>query len=202
MSDDGNQTRFGESLGDFLSLYPSQFVPNSQEDFPLFSHFGVSQYGQPATAPPWVPVAGQSNDNMHHPRRIFRRPHDNNFAIGSSSSLPDLTALRDGPTNPIQSDPSEQNYPSPSTDSHEEPSEFEPLPPLPVEASSEERAQWLRKKNALSARKNRKLKAMKAQRLEEQVVRLQLEKEKWKTRAETLRQLLTSNGIPCPRWND
>ncbi|KAH8831743.1 hypothetical protein DL96DRAFT_1434753, partial [Flagelloscypha sp. PMI_526] len=76
----------------------------------------------------------------------------------------------------------------------------ETVPPLPPNATPEERAIWIRRKNTLSARKNRKLRALKAQQLSEQATQLTIEKEMWKTRAETLRGLLSSHGIPCPHW--
>ncbi|KIK58408.1 hypothetical protein GYMLUDRAFT_45300 [Collybiopsis luxurians FD-317 M1] len=78
-------------------------------------------------------------------------------------------------------------------------SEDEPLPP---NASAKERSDWKKRRNTKAARRSRKRKAIYTERLEATVERLRLEKETWKTRALTLRQLLKSHNLPCPDFDD
>jgi hypothetical protein len=59
-----------------------------------------------------------------------------------------------------------------------------------------------RRKNTLAARKSRMKKLEQKVALEQTVERLTTEREIWKTRALTLRSLLTSHGIPCPDFHD
>ncbi|KAF9449970.1 hypothetical protein P691DRAFT_666278 [Macrolepiota fuliginosa MF-IS2] len=59
-----------------------------------------------------------------------------------------------------------------------------------------------RRKNTIAARKSRQKKLEQKAALEQAVERLTTEREIWRTRALTLRSLLTSHGIPCPDFND
>ena len=69
-------------------------------------------------------------------------------------------------------------------------------------ATDQEKIEWKRRQNTLAARRSRKRKMMNVQRLEETVERLTREREIWKTRALTLRQLLQSHQIVCPEFRD
>jgi Basic region leucine zipper len=74
--------------------------------------------------------------------------------------------------------------------------------PLASNATDQEKIEWKRRQNTLAARRSRTRKMMKVQNLEETVERLTKEKEIWKTRALTLKQLLHSHGIICPDFRD
>ncbi|KAH8833915.1 hypothetical protein DL96DRAFT_472811 [Flagelloscypha sp. PMI_526] len=216
-----SSSQFGDSLGDFLSIYPS--LPSmSPQDNSSFIQGGVGEYPREN---PWPSFPGHGRSHIYSaastglPPQLQPLPQSSYSQPGGSSQAisPDLspsTTPRGTPSilldpshpsgrvprrrNPPMANPS----PSPIYDQLEDFDDFETVPPLPANPTAEEKAQWLRKKNTLSARKNRKLKAIRAQRLEDQVAQLTIEKEIWKTRAETLRQLLSSHGIPCPNWDD
>lgn len=69
-------------------------------------------------------------------------------------------------------------------------------------ATEKEQIEWKRRQNTLAARKSRKRKLLHQQELEESVERLTQEKEVWRTRALTLRQLLHSHGVPFNEFQD
>lgn len=74
-------------------------------------------------------------------------------------------------------------------------------PPGP-NATEREQIEWKRRQNTLAARKSRKRKLQHQQDLEENVRTLTREREVWKTRALTFRQLLVSHGIPFNEFQD
>lgn len=92
--------------------------------------------------------------------------------------------------------------PSYSRVSDEEEDELTEEPPLAANATDEEKINWKRRQNTLAARRSRKRKLMQQQHLEQEVEDLRREKEVWRTRALTLRQLLISHGILCPDFKD
>ncbi|THU95901.1 hypothetical protein K435DRAFT_665462 [Dendrothele bispora CBS 962.96] len=63
-------------------------------------------------------------------------------------------------------------------------------------ATEREQIEWKRRQNTLAARKSRKRKLEHQQNLENQVEDLKVEVEKWKTRSQTLEQILRSHGVP------
>lgn len=69
-------------------------------------------------------------------------------------------------------------------------------------ATDQEKVEYKRRQNTLAARRSRKRKMLYQHELEETVRRLTTEKEIWKTRALTLRQLLQSHGVRCPDFED
>ncbi|KAG7451931.1 uncharacterized protein BT62DRAFT_272236 [Guyanagaster necrorhizus] len=69
-------------------------------------------------------------------------------------------------------------------------------------ATDQEKVEYKRRQNTLAARRSRKRKMVYQHELEETVRRLTTEKEIWKTRALTLRQLLQSHGVRCPDFED
>lgn len=83
----------------------------------------------------------------------------------------------------------------------EEEDELTEEPPA-SNATDQEKIEWKRRQNTLAARRSRTRKMLKVQRLEETVEKLTKEKEVWKTRALTLKQLLHSHGIICPDFRD
>jgi len=88
-----------------------------------------------------------------------------------------------------------------SPPSEDEEDELTEEPPA-SNATDQEKIEWKRRQNTLAARRSRKRKMMNVQRLEESVERLTREREIWRTRALTLKQLLVSHGIICPDFRD
>ncbi|KAJ8523216.1 hypothetical protein ONZ45_g341 [Pleurotus djamor] len=69
-------------------------------------------------------------------------------------------------------------------------------------ATEKEQIEWKRRQNTLAARKSRKRKLEHQQLLEDQVQDLASERDKWKTRALTLQNMLHSHGIPFTQFTD
>ncbi|KAF4590740.1 hypothetical protein EYR40_009337 [Pleurotus pulmonarius] len=69
-------------------------------------------------------------------------------------------------------------------------------------ATEKEQIEWKRRQNTLAARKSRKRKLEHQQQLEDQVQALSSEREKWKTRALMLQNMLHSHGIPFAQFED
>ncbi|KAG7100109.1 hypothetical protein E1B28_001889 [Marasmius oreades] len=90
--------------------------------------------------------------------------------------------------------------PQPQRSEEEEDDEL--IEELPSNATDQEKIEFRRQRNTIAARRSRRRKMAYQQELEESVERLKMERQKWKTRAETLRQLLLSQGIPCPDWSE
>ncbi|KAF9258276.1 hypothetical protein L218DRAFT_841039, partial [Marasmius fiardii PR-910] len=90
----------------------------------------------------------------------------------------------------------------PQVQRSEEEEDDELVEDLPSNATDQEKIDFRRQRNTLAARRSRRRKMVYQQELEDTVERLKMERQKWKTRAETLRQLLLSQGIPCPEWSD
>lgn len=78
-----------------------------------------------------------------------------------------------------------------------EPDELEPLPP---NATEKQQIEWKRRQNTLAARKSRKRKLEYQQGLEAEIAELRMDREKWKTRAEVLRGMLTRQGVAMDSW--
>ncbi|KAL0069411.1 hypothetical protein AAF712_003436 [Marasmius tenuissimus] len=73
---------------------------------------------------------------------------------------------------------------------------------LPSNATDQEKIEFRRQRNTIAARRSRRRKLEYQQQLEENVEHLKIERQKWKTRAEMLRQLIRSKGIACPDWSE
>nr|WHL46210.1 bZIP transcription factor [Pleurotus ostreatus] len=69
-------------------------------------------------------------------------------------------------------------------------------------ATEKEQIEWKRRQNTLAARKSRKRKLEHQQQLEDQVQALSSDREKWKTRALMLQNMLHSHGIPFAQFED
>ncbi|KAF5374231.1 hypothetical protein D9758_004682 [Tetrapyrgos nigripes] len=63
-------------------------------------------------------------------------------------------------------------------------------------ASEKEQIEWKRCQNTLAARKSRKRRLEHRQMLENKVDNLMVQVERWKTKAQTLEQILRSHGVP------
>jgi hypothetical protein len=74
--------------------------------------------------------------------------------------------------------------------------------PLAPNSTHEEQIQYKRRQNRLAARHSRKRKLKHQEELEDAVERLTREKEIWKTRVQTLSNLLRSHGIAYPDSHD
>lgn len=88
-----------------------------------------------------------------------------------------------------------------SAPSDEEDDELTEEPPA-ANATDQEKIEYKRRQNTLAARRSRKRKMMYTHQLEATVERLTMEKEMWKTRALTLRNLLHGHGITSPDFRD
>ncbi|KAF5347462.1 hypothetical protein D9757_013828 [Collybiopsis confluens] len=141
-----------------------------------------------------LPHPSLGNNNTRHPRRgnSNRTRHSSPTSPLDHSINPYPPASsrpRRSPNQRILSLPDD-----PEDDSEEE--------PLPANASAKEKFEWKKRRNTKAARRSRKRKQVYTEQLEATVEQLRLEKETWKTRALTLRQLLKSHNMPCPDFED
>ncbi|RXW17710.1 hypothetical protein EST38_g8146 [Candolleomyces aberdarensis] len=164
----------------------------------------MAQY--PTMASPSQPTYDQASasTNLVHRRR--------RSAGGRRMSPDDLIPL-DAPTQPRRylapSATSKKDVPSYYTkrpsygrlSDDEQEDELNEEPPA-ANATDQEKIEWKRRQNTLAARRSRKRKLLQQQQLEQAVEDLTREKEIWRTRALTLRQLLISHGILCPDFKD
>ncbi|KAH6911034.1 hypothetical protein BKA70DRAFT_1423786 [Coprinopsis sp. MPI-PUGE-AT-0042] len=135
-------------------------------------------------------------------------------SVGMRRVSPDALIDLDAPTQP-------RRYVTPSTTSRKEVPAFfgkramySKMPPASdgedelteeppaANATDQEKIEWKRRQNTLAARRSRKRKLQQQQALEDAVEQLSRDKEMWRTRALTLRQLLLSHGILCPDFKD
>ncbi|THU84234.1 hypothetical protein K435DRAFT_687972 [Dendrothele bispora CBS 962.96] len=115
------------------------------------------------------------------------------YLTPSATSRKDIPSIylkprRNGGTSPPRSD--------------EEDDELTEEQPPSANATDQEKIEWKRRQNTLAARRSRRKKLMYTQQLEETVERLRMEREMWRTRALTLKQLLSSHGLPVPDFKD
>ena len=171
------------------SLYPSPRLPSSRSAFP-----------SPAPSTSSLPSASTSTRRR-------------STATGTRKGLtPESLVPIDAPTQPRKyispSATSRKDLPaifarkrsrSQAFEGDDELAEEEQLGP---NATEKEQIEWKRRQNTLAARKSRKRKLLHQQELEESVERLTQEKEVWRTRALTLRQLLHSHGVPFNEFQD
>ncbi|KAJ3785595.1 hypothetical protein GGU10DRAFT_354351 [Lentinula aff. detonsa] len=149
-------------------------------------------------------LGSESLPTSHHPYM------DLSGLSSASSSGRGTTNPRNGspksprsPDHPLPQAPRTRRSPAsrhlPLPDDFDDDSDDEPLPP---NASERERLEWKKRRNTKAARRSRKRKMIYTERLEANVEKLRLEKEMWRTRALTLRQLLKSHNLPCPDFDD
>ncbi|KAF8892852.1 hypothetical protein CPB85DRAFT_1331081 [Mucidula mucida] len=144
----------------------------------LMNNGSVSPDGNYATsyANPATPLVGM--DDPTQPRR---------YVTASTTSRKEVPGYfsRRQPQNRAPSIPSDEE------------DELMEEPPA-ANATDQEKIEYKRRQNTLAARRSRRRKMQYTQNLAETVERLKMEKEVWKTRALTLKQLLHSHGVACP----
>ncbi|THV04618.1 hypothetical protein K435DRAFT_835329 [Dendrothele bispora CBS 962.96] len=129
-------------------------------------------------------------------------PDSADFDLATMQSVVDISAQRAASTSDPQStlDAADLYTFSPETpmlDSAFGDEEDELIGEAPgPNATEREQIEWKRRQNTLAARKSRKHKSEHQQDLENQVEDLKVEVEKWKTRSQTLEQILRSHGVP------
>lgn len=176
-----------------------------QNDYSVPYEFSLDSISSPSLyQTSGFPVSGPSPTSPYAPRR--------RVSGGIRKASPESLIPLDAPTQ-------SRRYVTPSSTSRKEiPAFFQKMrnntPPSDEEedelteeppasnATDQEKIEWKRRQNTLAARRSRKRKMQNVQRLEETVERLTREREIWKTRALTLKQLLISHGIICPEFRD
>jgi len=160
------------------------------------------------TSPSLYSISGE--ESIAGPSSLVHRRRSSAGSVSRKRS-PDSLIPPDAPTQP-------RKYTTPSATSKkevpaffakrylpqgsdEEEDELTEEPPA-ANATDQEKIEWRRRQNTLAARRSRKRKLLQQQHLEEMVERLTREKEVWRTRALTLKQLLHSHGILCPDFKD
>ncbi|KAF8899386.1 hypothetical protein BD779DRAFT_1465309 [Infundibulicybe gibba] len=150
-------------------------------------------------------AGGSSAPYSYPPRR--------RMSMGIRKKSPESMLPLDAPTQPrtyrVASSTSRKTIPAffanrrgpHSHPSDEEEDELTEEPPA-SNATEQEKIEWKRRQNTLAARRSRKRKLIHQQHLEENVERLTVEMELWRTRALTLKGLLHSHGIACPDFTD
>jgi hypothetical protein len=183
-------------------LMQTNNYPNISYDYTLGAAMSSPTLYQASSYPPM----GMSADHPSLARR--RRP-----SLSIRKASPDALIPLEAPTQSRRyitpSSTSRKEIPAyftkrrnsdPGLDEDEE-DELTEEPPA-SNATDQEKIEWKRRQNTLAARRSRKRKMLNVQRLEESVERLTREREIWKTRALTLKQLLHSHGIICPDFRD
>ncbi|KAJ7578224.1 hypothetical protein C8J56DRAFT_797912, partial [Mycena floridula] len=74
--------------------------------------------------------------------------------------------------------------------------------PVVANATEKEKIEWKRRQNTLAARKSRKRKLEYRQQLEDDIQRLELVGQKYKTQTEAIRQILSSHDIALSSFDD
>ncbi|KAF8956465.1 hypothetical protein BDZ97DRAFT_1637210, partial [Flammula alnicola] len=74
--------------------------------------------------------------------------------------------------------------------------------PLHPNATDQEKIAYKRRQNTLAARRSRRRRLAQFQKLEEDVARLNREKDIWKERALMMERMLSTHGLPCPNFSD
>ncbi|KAJ4467032.1 hypothetical protein J3R30DRAFT_2088629 [Lentinula aciculospora] len=160
-------------------------------------------------------ISSESLSASHHilmdPSSVPHMRHQTTSSTSSASSTSHgtISMRRGSPSSPLSPDLPLPQGPRPRRspasrhlalpDDIDDDSDDEPLPP---NASERERSEWKKRRNTKAARRSRKRKMIYTERLEANVEKLRLEKEMWRTRALTLRQLLKSHNLPCPDFED
>ncbi|KAF5389685.1 hypothetical protein D9757_005982 [Collybiopsis confluens] len=196
------------SPGSYITEDTAQGPSSSSSSyFPHHEALPHPSLGNNNTPPSAVP----HNNDMHHHHHHHHTSSSSSTGSGSNSRGNSNRTRHSSPTSPL--DHSINPYPPASSrprrspnqrilslpDDPEDDSEEEPLP---ANASAKEKFEWKKRRNTKAARRSRKRKQVYTEQLEATVEQLRLEKETWKTRALTLRQLLKSHNMPCPDFED
>ncbi|KAJ3755322.1 hypothetical protein EV360DRAFT_72960 [Lentinula raphanica] len=201
--------------------YPHQYNPSEVQDVPAASSSYDSQtaaYLQNHTTRmsysgssqcSYIPEPQQGSQSPYLGSTSLPPSHHTYMDL-SNVSVPVPSHNRNGspkspnsPDIPLPPVPRPRRSPAsrhlPLPEDFDEDSDDEPLPP---NATERERIEWKKRRNTKAARRSRKRKMIYTERLEANVEKLRLEKEMWRTRALTLRQLLKSHNLPCPDFED
>lgn len=181
----------------------SMYQPQQAQQYPSGMTIPV-----PSSSLGYAPVAPttrrmSNTSSMSHPNMPHRsRRYSPDHLIGLEDPTqprryitPSSTSRKDIPSIYLKNRRTSQ----PSDEEDDELTEEQP--PL-ANATDQEKIEWKRRQNTLAARRSRRKKAMYTQQLEETVERLRIEREMWRTRALTLKQLLSSHGLPVPDFKD
>lgn len=188
---------------------PSSYITEPSLEGPAQ---GTSYFPQQETLP--HPLTNNMTSSSGIPHNNLHHHHNSSSSSTGSAPISRGNSTRtrhSSPTSPL--DHSVNPYPPASSrprrspnqrmlalpDDLEDDSEEEPLSP---NASAKEKSEWKKRRNTKAARRSRKRKQVYTEQLEATVEQLRLEKETWKTRALTLRQLLKSHNLPCPDFED
>ena len=145
---------------------------------------------------------GQQNAlSRNHPSLNYRTGIDPGLYLSPNSaeqgtSYVTMAMKRDSP--PRSHLPSRRRGASPRSDDEDELVD-EPLDP---NASAQDRQAYKRRRNTLAARRSRQRRQAQFQKLEEDVARLNRERDIWKERALMMERLLSTHGLPCPNFSD
>ncbi|KAJ3739701.1 hypothetical protein DFH05DRAFT_1512396 [Lentinula detonsa] len=112
-----------------------------------------------------------------------------------TSGAPISHAISSPPHNQLFSLPELSSRASAHVDDFDNPI---PVPPLPPNATKEQKRAWTKKRNIRSAKLSRIRRLRYIKKLEEELEKLKQETERWRTRAETLRQLSIIHDISYP----
>ncbi|KAF5350387.1 hypothetical protein D9758_012457 [Tetrapyrgos nigripes] len=159
---------------DLSSFYPSPQIPKSKEFSPTSTsaarktHFTATGTRKNITTTNLVPL--NSPTQAHH------------YATPSATSCKEIPAVFAHKRNRSQAFGDEKD-------------ELAGEAPGP-NASEKEQIKWKRCQNTLAARKSRKRRLEHRQMLENKVDNLMVHVERWKTKAQTLEQILRSHGVP------
>ena len=181
--------------------YAVDTVPRSAIYPPQMSTSPTNSSSLSISAPPYITTTSLAPNRSSH----TTMPHRNGRRVSPEYTDMDSTSKSHNYRSPTSSRKDFPGYMqgkrhsrAPSDDEEDELNEEPPAP----SASEQEKSGWKRRQNTLAARRSRKRKLLYQQSLEMTVERLTMEKEVWKTRALTLKQLLQGHGITCPDFND
>lgn len=182
-------------------------MQNNYSDIPY--EYTLESISAPALyqTTPYMETGGSPSSPYAAAANLRRRRHSMTIRKASPEALIPLDAPTQSRRYITPSSTSRKEIPAffakmrASPPSDEEEDELTEEPPA-SNATDQEKIEWKRRQNTLAARRSRKRKMQNVQRLEETVERLTREKEIWRTRAMTLRQILHSHGIICPDFRD
>jgi hypothetical protein len=157
------------------------------DDMATFSQQAQRSSISPASSSHPLPSSAAGRNRRGSPVSMDAPTQPRRYASSSTTSRKDVPAFFARRRAP---------YPTVSDGEEDELTEE----PLAANATDQEKIEWRRRQNTLAARRSRKRKMAHQNYLEETVERLNRENETWRTRAEMLKSLLSSHGIPCPDW--
>ncbi|KAF8195058.1 hypothetical protein BJ912DRAFT_1040598 [Pholiota molesta] len=134
---------------------------------------------------PSLNYQGAVNPNLYMPQ----------YAPGQSSGYLSTSEKKEPPSAFL---PSRRRGASPRSDDDDE----LPDEQLDPNATEQEKQAFKRRRNTLAARRSRHRRQVQFQKLEEDVARLNRERDIWKERALMMERMLSTHGLPCPNFSD